>query len=294
MYDGGINWAGNWTLDVDAGLAVVSDTTYEQNLGPHVGFGDGRSTTSGSTLTKVGDGALVIARGGIQHYAPGALMDVQEGAVEFNSDPTPNGQPTYYATSAAGQNLEIDVATDAAVAFRSYTWPYSTNWWTGSSYGTDNRHRIKSLSSDGAVVLGGLSPYTPRGVDLDTDLDVPETAGLSDAFLEISDSATFNGIVQILLDASDSVDDYQVDVDGLLSQNGALEILNAGALDVGTYDLFDANSFSGSFSLLLPTGYFGSYNNSNGVLTITQVPEPATLMLLALAMGAILALRRRR
>jgi len=294
MYDGGINWSGDWELDVAAGLTLINDTTFEQNLGPHVGFGDSRNTVVGSTVTKTGTGTLMIARGGIQHYAPGAALDIQQGTVEFNSNPTQT-DPTFYSTSAAGQNLDVQVSNGAAAKFHSYTWPYATNWWEASDTRVDNQHEIEALTSSGTVTLGGLSGYTPRGVDLETDLAVPETAGMSDAFLEIADDATFTGtsLIEIYLSAADAADDFQVDVGGTLSQGGLLSILDTGDLAVGDYDLFDASTFSGAFSLQLPGYITGSYNDTTGVLSITQViPEPASAALVAAGLGLVLLRRR--
>lgn len=262
MYDGGINYSGNWTLDVETDIQLINDTTYEQNLGPHVSFGDSRSMTTGSTVTKIGDGDFVLARGAVQGYAPGAKFDVQEGSVEFNSNPTQH-YPTFYTTMSSGQFLQIDVAAGAEVIMNSYTWPESDNWWNTHPYRIsnytgpldireDNLYEIESLESDGLFKLGGLSSYTPRGVDLNTPLSIPETASESDAILKISGNATFqsNSELVVVLGAGSEAAAYQIEVGGTASLDGNVDVeTEAGYVPLpGTsFTLIDANSRTGTF-----------------------------------------------
>lgn len=303
MYDGGINWSGAWTLDVASGLQMISDTTYEQNLGPHVGFGEGRGTTTGHTLTKIGDGDLVIARGGVQHYAPGAKFDIKAGGVEFNSDPTSYGtdKPTYYATDGAGQNLEIDVDSVASATFNSYTWPFNENWYTEDIYGTDNLHRIKSLESNGLVKLGGLSSYTPRGVDLNTPLSIPETASESEAILKISGNATFqsNSELVVVLGAGSESAAYQIEVGGTASLDGNVDVeTETGYVPLpGTsFTLIDANSRTGTFdntTISDVAGYAGLWMDvtyTGGLVEVTSDALPGDANLDGTVDGADLSI----
>jgi hypothetical protein len=64
-------------LDVD--VAELASVLFEGTL----------DNTAGGTLTKTGDGILVLA--GTQQHGPGALLDVLDGAVEFNSDASGTG-----------------------------------------------------------------------------------------------------------------------------------------------------------------------------------------------------------
>ncbi|MFW5839574.1 MAG: PEP-CTERM sorting domain-containing protein [Planctomycetota bacterium] len=294
VYDGGISWDGAWTLDIADGLSVLSDTAYEQSVvGPHVHFGTYRGATAGAVLTKIGQGELIIARGGIQGYIDGDRMDIQAGTVEFNSDP---GQPDqhYYTNAASGQNLEILVADGAAVKFHSYTWPYDTNWAASQygtpsvdDYGTDNTHRIKSITAGGYILVGGLTQTQANNLPA-------ETAAANDAKLYVKQDValTASAVLEIVLGADDLSDDFQVLIDGMFSQNGTLKITNAGNLGVGQYDLFDAGTFTGSFAVVDLGGFVGAYDNTTGVLDIQAIPEPATMGLLA--GGCLYVIHRRR
>ena len=252
MYDGGLNWGSDWTLDVADGLQLVSDTTYEQALGPHVSFGDVRNDNIGAIVTKTGSGKLLIARGGIQCYAPGAAIDIQQGEVEYSSNPAQT-QPTYYSTSASGQNLAVSVASGAAVSFRSYTWPYPVNWWNPADTRVDNEHEILSLDSSGLVTVGGLSGYTPRGVDLNTPLAIPETAVANDAFLKVAGNATFasSGTLRVHLGAGDTAEPFKINVGGNASLAGTLQVERVGGYlpsHAEQFTLLTATSVGGVFT----------------------------------------------
>jgi hypothetical protein len=238
-YDGGINWGTDWALDVAAGLKLVSDTAYEQNLGPHVSFGDVRNDNTGATVTKVGGGSLVIARGGVQGYAPGARLRVRQGDVEFNSNPTQLA-PTFYTTSAAGQNLQVDVSDGAAVAFRAYTWPYATNWYNAADVRVNGRHAIRSLSAAGTVTLGGLSAVAPRGSTLTNTITPAETAAPDDAVLLVSGDATFASTAKLkLVFGADEVGSAvaKVQVGGTAQLAGTLEPGFAGSFSPARTDV---------------------------------------------------------
>jgi fibronectin-binding autotransporter adhesin len=98
---------------------------------------------------------------------------------------------------------------------------------------------------------------------------------------------------------------------GTLTLGGTLNIVASGAYDLtqpGTYNLFQASSFSGDFSSVtvggtalaragsLWTGTSGatSYSLSDATGVLTVVPEPSAIMALLGGTGVLLGLRRRR
>lgn len=92
-----------------------------------------------------------------------------------------------------------------------------------------------------------------------------------------------------------------ITVGGLLTYDGTLAITLVGGYrpEVGeTFALFDAGSVAigSQFDAITfnRTGYAGEMNYATGVLTITAVPEPSTLGLLAVAGVALLRRRRFR
>jgi hypothetical protein len=282
-----------------------------------VGFGT-RPGYAGTTLTKTGDGALVIARGGIQGYSADTTIDIQQGRVEFNSN-----ENTHYANyyldadlrhgrpSVTGQYLTVQVADGAEVAFHAYTYPIDENWWNGGDYGPDSMHEIEQLDAAGTVRLGGL--WTPSDdawdqayYDLfesgmasptgDGPSLEPETALARQARLDVAGDLTLHATsaLEIVLGADSALDPWQVTVGGTLTQAGELVIIDDGTLGVGEFNLFDAGAFAGDFdALVLPAGWTGTYSPIDGELSITAVPEPGAMSLLAIGgLGALL--RRRR
>ncbi len=90
-------------------------------------------------------------------------------------------------------------------------------------------------------------------------------------------------------------------VDGVLAKGGAVLVTNLGwSFALGdTFDLFDAPSLNGAFAdLLLPDLSGGllwdtSLFETQGLLSVMQVPEPSALIALGIGLGALLVFRRR-
>ena len=187
--------------------------------------------------------------------------------------------------------------TQTATTHCTYTYPFTWTTWAVKSYGPESMHGIKSLDAAGTVRLGGLWKASDDALDQEYEALLtsirPETASARDARLHVDGNLTLHATTdfQVVLGAASAAEDWRGFIAGAFTQAGTLTIVDDGTLDVGTYDLFDATSFTGGFALSLPLGWDGSYDASTGVLEIAAVPEPAAVVVLA---GGLVALRRRR
>lgn len=126
-----------------------------------------------------------------------------------------------------------------------------------------------------------------------TNLEVQVHSGASVAFHVVSelDALTVDGEIALTLGDADKANDYLVSTVNGFTQNGTLVIEDDGTMTAGIYDLFDGG-LSGALVLDLPTGFLGVYDSTTGELSITSVPEPGSLIVLAI--GAVALGRRRR
>ncbi|MGC9453936.1 MAG: PEP-CTERM sorting domain-containing protein [Phycisphaerae bacterium] len=300
-YDGGLYWRNDWTLDVESGVILSSNTHFEQAaVGPHVGFGT-RAGYTNTTLTKTGDGALVIARGGIQGYETGTMLDIQAGRVEFNSNEATN-RPNYYC-GGNGQTLQIQVAAGAEVDFHAYSYPIENNWYTSSSYGPESTHEVKSLDAAGTVKLGGL--WSPSSDQWDTDYYnlfeagtasptgygpalQAETANAGDAVLDVSDNLTLYGTSDFQILLNSDTGSTKVTVGGTAAVAGGLDLSldSSYAPSFGdVFTLFDAGTLAGQFATVAGVSIDGgdkalavTYDTgADEVLAEVALPGDATL-----------------
>jgi len=98
---GGTNTAGTAVFSDD--ITVQKDLTLTAAPGGTVRFDGGLDDSAGHTITKVGEGIVVLD--GVQAYGPRARLEVEGGTVDLASD-----------AGALGANLSISV-TDAALHF---------------------------------------------------------------------------------------------------------------------------------------------------------------------------------
>ena len=258
--DAGVYWKADLTIDVAAGIAFTSNTYWEQSVeGPHVGFGTQRAQPN-TTLTKTGEGRIVIARAGIQGYGSNTTMDIQQGWVEFNSDPTQQ-EPNYYLQgTSATPTLNITVADGAGVDFNAYTWPDNTNWWSGSggTHGVNNRHQVASLNAEGTVQVGGLWVPTADSWDQhyqsQMDSIAPETATAGDAYLGILGNLTLGGTAKLDVTLGSETPAFgAVAAAGSASIDGTLKLALEGGYDpaLGTvFVVLNSSATSGAFDLI--------------------------------------------
>ncbi|MEN6407388.1 MAG: PEP-CTERM sorting domain-containing protein, partial [Thermoguttaceae bacterium] len=121
--------------------------------------------------------------------------------------------------------------------------------------------------------------------------------------LTFTDDVTLASGALAQMGISDSLSDL-VSVGGALALDGTLKVTDDGTVSYAagqSWDLFDASSFSGSFSAYdLPTLAAGlawdtSSVGTTGAISVTAVPEPATaVMLLGGLLGLIAYAWRKR
>lgn len=143
-YDGGINWDESWTLVTEKSLTFNGEYIAGK---AHVSFGS--RGADGAAITKQGADSLVVE--GIQAYAPGTAMIVQEGDVIFHTDPATQG--TNYLNwpcSNPGPYLELSVSNGAGVEFRAAT----NGLHTISNFGSLTLAATSRLATTATMTLG--------------------------------------------------------------------------------------------------------------------------------------------
>jgi len=165
-----------------------------------------------------------------------------------------------------------------------------------------------SFSAGGGLTntgtLGGSGTFTGSLISAGT-----LSPGNSPGLLTVTGNLTLQGSSQLIMELGGLVEGVSydsIDVSGIMALNGGLNVLlvNGFVPTTGaTFNLFDASSFTGTFSSMsLPTLTTGLTWNSSalyatGIISVTgtAIPEPSTYAALA-GLGALgfVLLRRRR
>ncbi len=161
-----------------------------------------------------------------------------------------------------------------------------------------------SAAFDGSALAGGLNiplSQTISGngsVNGNTTVDGTLSPGTSVGTLTFAGNLTLNGETLIELDRTGAPVSDRVVVSGILDYGGTLDVsLTGGTLQLGdTFDIFDAASFTDSFSVVNLPSLSGdwSWDNRLGVDgSLRVIPETSTTALGVLAALGLLARRRR-
>jgi autotransporter-associated beta strand protein len=155
-------------------------------------------------------------------------------------------------------------------------------------------------SNSAATVIGGNG--TLGGNLTVNGILAPGGDALDTARFTVNGNLTLGGGSESVFQINGLTDGTQFDavtVGGSLTYGGTLTLNFGFAPVVGTtFDLFDFTSRAGTseFSAInfVNTGYAGTFDYTTGVLTVTAVPEPGAITLLAAGAAAFTVFGRRR
>lgn len=264
------------TAKVMQGGAVFDTNGYNITVGQALVSG----TANDGGLVKQGEGILTL--GGTNTYT--GVTAIKSGTLAVAASGNISN-----TVALGGSNGVVGVFD---VSLKGSNYIQSNIWGNGSITGTANS--TIAVTDSLAPGVGAAAGIGSLNVSSNFTL-----AGTAFTAMEIAGNGGRTG-----------VDFDYLTVNGLLTYGGSLVISSYGGYDLtkaGSYDLFDFGSKSGDFSsvtvngvvLSLTSGNWTdasgmySFNETDGVLSVTPVPEPATYVILAAGVGMLGLLRRK-
>jgi hypothetical protein len=271
------------TLNVASGTLNALRTYYGQN---NKGYG----TISGGTLVSPD---LFVG------YGNTSIADVTQSGGQVRAK---NGVFLNYNVGANGvYHFQSGTLTTASLEFRSQNGSTNPFDWTGGTlkataiaYTTNVTGSLLTFNQ----AAGILDPTKFNGDGSVNEISVlTVSAGGTNAANYALSAA---GVLQMQLAGTDTNSYDKLVVEGSFTAGGTLSVslTNGFSVTLGdTFNIIDANSFSGSFSnIYLPTlsgGLGWDTANLMSTGTITVIPEPASVGLFVVSGVGILILRRR-
>jgi autotransporter-associated beta strand protein len=313
---------------------IGSTATLEINTGASTWLAVGSPSFSGAgTLTKTGTGTLQLGSSGsaaaVMSMGSGSLIDIQAGTIELDWSYNKTTWSTNLADmniaagatfdtwdygSNNGANIKIGALSGSGTVTRGGSNPGNGRLEVGVDGGSANFSGIIQnptltatlsviKSGTGTQTLSGANTYTGGTTVTQGTLAIGGSGSILVAGgasgLTINSGATFalNGTLQLALNSSQISNSGTFDLSvgsPVLDLNGKI----TGLTDGETINLFSTTgTITGNFSNIIgydTAHYTASFNNINGQLLFTAVPEPGAWVSLLGGCAVLLGLRRRR
>ena len=185
----------------------------------------------------------------------------------------------------------------------SGTWTLDRSFASVTGTTVDGGNLRLNATNAGTMLVQTLGTLSGTGrVTGVATIDGTLSPGQSPGLIAFGSDLTLNSTARVVMELGGHARGTSYDavnVFGSLKYGGILEVvfLDDFLPSVNdTFDFFDNfTSFEGAFTGIefATAGYGGTFNTSTGVLTVSAVPEPSTVLLLVAGAAVVLAMRRR-
>ncbi len=305
------NWdtATNWSLgavptasdtaDVGFISGKVSTATIihtDSLAASNVVLGDGNNSDRGQVFF---DGGTLTVGSGTGSITTGS--GTADGWIIFQNDynNTPSG---YEATTINAATVNVDsVFVGQGPGGGEYIIPVGQSWSGGGSLVLGNANG-NSNPGLGILTINGSAAFPTVDVAVGA-VNYTSDLTMSDVGILSAKTLTYGSLSSTSLAVSGFSTGQFSQIGGITGGTatfaGTLNLNLTGVTGPGSAQVFNFSSYSGTFGSVnitgLTAGLTASFDAANGTVTVTAVPEPATLGLMAAAgVGILLAGRKRK